>query len=64
MNESGSPFCPIPDMGYCIRERCPFWDEERQECTGTCFDAQDQAQPDYSFHPDGPCIITFYEDPD
>jgi hypothetical protein len=64
MAETNSPFCPIPDMGYCLRERCPFWDEEKQECTGTCFDSQDQAQPDYSFNPDFPCKITCYEDPD
>jgi len=64
MNETDSPFCPIPDLGYCIRERCTFWDEERQECTGTCFDASDTAASGSPDHPDGPCIINFYEDPD
>ena len=64
MGENDSPFCPIPDMGYCIRERCTFWDEDRQECTGTCFDAQDQAQSDYSFDSEGPCVINFQEDYD
>jgi hypothetical protein len=64
MNDTVSPFCPIPNIGYCVRERCNFWDEDQEECTAACFDAQDQAQPDNAFHPDGSCLITFYEDLD
>ena len=24
--------CPIPQVGYCIAERCNFWDEDQEEC--------------------------------
>ena len=37
MENQHRPVCPIPQLGYCIYERCNFWDEERQECSGLCF---------------------------
>jgi hypothetical protein len=64
MNDTGSPFCPIPHVGYCVRERCNFWDEDQEECTAACFNAQDQAPPDYSSHSGAPCLINFEEDHD
>jgi hypothetical protein len=30
--------CPIPHLGYCVYERCNFWDEAAQECTRLCLD--------------------------
>ncbi len=42
MRRPDSPFCPIPGMGYSIRERCNYWDEDQEECTATCFDSPDQ----------------------
>jgi hypothetical protein len=53
-----TPICPLPGLGHCVRERCNFWDEDKEECTADCFD--DGSIPD----PDGPCLITFYEDYD
>jgi hypothetical protein len=64
MLDDDSPFCPIPHVGYCVRERCNFWDEDQEECTAACFNAQDQAQSDYSSHPGAPCLINFEEDYD
>jgi hypothetical protein len=52
------PICPFPGLGHCVRERCNFWDEEKEECTADCWD--DGSAP----HPDEPCLITFYEDYD
>ena len=33
--------CPLPGMGFCVRERCNFWDEDQDECTCDCFDTGD-----------------------
>jgi hypothetical protein len=60
MRSPESPFCPIPGMGYCIRERCNYWHEAKEECTATCFDSTDQESG--AADPDGGCLITFYED--
>jgi hypothetical protein len=42
--------CPMPHLDYCVYERCNFWDEARQECSGLCFgDAnslEETASPD------------------
>jgi len=54
-----TPICPIPGLGYCVRERCNFWDEDREECTADCFETGDPTRD-----PDGSCLITFYEDYD
>jgi hypothetical protein len=50
--------CPLPGLGYCVRERCNFWDEEKEECTADCF--EDGSTQD----PGRPCVISFYEDYD
>jgi hypothetical protein len=31
MREENRIVCPIPYLGYCVYERCNFWDEEAQE---------------------------------
>jgi hypothetical protein len=58
MCDHTTPICPLPGLGQCVRERCNFWDEEKEECTADCGDGA--SAPD----PDGPCLITFYEDYD
>jgi hypothetical protein len=63
MRDHTSPICPIPGLGYCVRERCNFWDEAAEECTGACFDACDPMES-VSSDPDASCLISFYEDYD
>jgi len=58
MRDDTTPICPLPGLGYCVRERCNFWDEDSQECTADCFEADTDSQAD----PDAPCVISFYED--
>jgi hypothetical protein len=59
MTDEERTVCPIPYLGYCIYERCNFWDEERQECSGLCFgDMEDITAPD------SPCAIHWTEDYD
>jgi hypothetical protein len=61
MRDETTPICPLPGLGYCVRERCNFWDEDHQECTADCYEAgapSDASEPD----PDTPCVISFYED--
>ncbi len=38
MNPDDRTVCPLPHLGYCVRERCNFWDETAQQCSGLCFD--------------------------
>ena len=56
--------CPLPGMGFCVRERCNFWDEDQDECTCDCFDTGDPVEAGASGNPDWPCVISFYEDYD
>jgi hypothetical protein len=53
-----TPICPLPGLGYCVRERCNFWDEDKEECTADCF--EDGLTRD----PGGACVISFSEDYD
>jgi hypothetical protein len=58
------PICPIPGLGHCVRERCNFWDEDKEECTAACFEAGDLVEPDSHLNSDRGCLISFYEDYD
>jgi hypothetical protein len=51
--------CPMPDMGYCIYDRCPYWDAVRQECDADCLQSEEAAASSPS---EGPCIIPWTED--
>jgi len=53
--------CPIPEMGYFIYDRCPYWDAARQECDADCLQGEQHQAPG---PPDGPCIIHWQEDND
>jgi hypothetical protein len=59
-----SPLCPIPHLGYCVQERCNFWDEAQEQCTGECFDSCEPLGSGQMVDPDNPCIIYFTEDLD
>jgi hypothetical protein len=56
--------CPQPGLGHCVRERCNFWDEAKEECTADGFETGDPAASGSTRDPNGPCVITFYEDYD
>jgi len=62
--DHASPICPLPGLGHCVRERCNFWDEVAQECTGACFEPYEPAESGSPTDPVGPCLISFYEDYD
>jgi len=59
MNSPHQTLCPIPDMGYCIYEKCPYWDAARQECDADCLKSQESNQLEPS---EGPCTIHWTED--
>ena len=61
MDTSDQTLCPIPDMGFCLYERCPFWDHDRQECDADCLKDQAPHQPQPFA---GPCTIHWTEDND
>jgi hypothetical protein len=56
--------CPIPHVGYCIYERCNFWDEAVQECSGDCFGDYEPLEMQEQQPFDGPCTIYWTEDYD
>ncbi len=64
MEENHRPVCPIPHLGFCVRERCNFWDEDKQECSGLCFEGYTPLEPPGSFFLDSPCTIYWTEDED
>ncbi len=61
MNTPDQTLCPIPDMGYCLYDRCPYWDVARQECDASCLQAPESRESGAS---DGPCTIYWHEDHD
>jgi len=56
--------CPIPDMGFCLYDRCPYWDSQRQECDAACYQdaAGEVSQSDSSW--EFPCTINWTEEID
>ena len=64
LRDHTTPICPLPGLGQCVRERCNFWDEEHEECTSDCLDTGDPTDAGSTRDPDGPCVISFYEDYD
>jgi hypothetical protein len=56
--------CPIPYQGYCVYERCNFWDEEKQECSGECLGDFSSLDETSSTIFDNPCTIYWTEDYD
>jgi hypothetical protein len=63
MRESDTPICPIPGLGYCVRERCNFWDEAQEQCSGACFVSCESLEVGV-LDSEAPCLIPFYEDYD
>ncbi|MFZ5449052.1 MAG: hypothetical protein ACOZFS_10505 [Thermodesulfobacteriota bacterium] len=64
MRHDIGPMCPIPGLGHCVRERCNFWDEEKEECTEDGFDFYDPVDATAKTELEGPCVIYFCEDYD
>jgi hypothetical protein len=61
--EDNRTVCPIPHVGYCVYERCNFWDEAAQECSGECIGEYEPL--DAAPNPGGgPCTIYWTEDAD
>ncbi|MGB8991267.1 MAG: hypothetical protein WCD80_04355 [Desulfobaccales bacterium] len=64
MSGDTSPICPLPGLGYCVRERCNFWDDDHEECTAACFCNNDPMDAGSQPDPDAPWVMSFYEDYD
>jgi hypothetical protein len=64
MAEDYRTVCPIPHLGYCVRECCNFWDEVRQECSELCCDAYAPLEDHGLSAGYGLCIIYWTEDAD
>ena len=61
MLEDNKTVCPIPYLGYCARERCNFWEEELEECSGLCFGEYTPLEA-ADHDPESPCTIYWTED--
>ena len=59
MNPEDQTLCPMPGMGYCIYDRCPYWDAAGQVCDADCLQSQELDCPGPS---EGPCTIHWTED--
>lgn len=62
MPDDRRPVCPLPHLGFCVQERCNFWDEARQECSGACFG--DYVPLEAPWLAETPCVIYWTEDND
>lgn len=51
--------CPIPGLGHCLYQRCPYWDAARQVCAADCLQSQEPGDSEFS---EGPCTIHWTED--
>ena len=64
MTDDNRTTCPIPHQGYCVYQRCSYWDEAKQECTGLCFSDHNALEEVAPTEADGPCTIYWTEDYD
>jgi hypothetical protein len=64
MTDNYRTVCPIPHLGFCVYERCNFWDEEKQECSGLCLGEYSPLAETSSPPGDWPCTIHWTEDND
>jgi hypothetical protein len=51
--------CPIPGLGHCLYDRCPYWDAARQECDADCLQSK---EAEACSPGEGPCTIHWTED--
>ena len=61
MNSADQVLCPIPGLGHCLYDRCPYWDAARQECDADCLQSPEAGDSGFS---EGPCTIHWTEDYD
>jgi hypothetical protein len=64
MRDDTTPICPLPGLGHCVRERCNFWDEEKEECASDCLEAHNPMEAASELDPGMSCVIFCYEDYD
>jgi hypothetical protein len=64
MRDHTAPLCPLPHSDTCVRERCPFWDEAQEACSGDGFDTWEPLDATGAPNLDTPCIIPYTEDYD
>lgn len=63
MDNGNQVTCPIPDMGYCLYERCPYWDQERQGCDAACYQVEaGEVGESGSASDEFPCTIHWTEE--
>jgi len=61
MTSTDQTLCPLPGMGHCIYDQCPYWDAARQECDAACLQSHESGETGPF---DGPCTIHWTEDCD
>ncbi len=59
MNITDQILCPIPDMGFCIYDRCPYWDAAAQVCDADCLQSRMAGETET---PEDCCLIHWTED--
>ncbi len=59
MQPEDQTLCPMPGMGHCIYERCPYWDSSRAECDADCLLNRMASETET---PEDCCIIHWTED--
>ena len=59
MNFTDQILCPLPGQGYCLHDRCPYWDAARQVCDADCLQAE---KAEARSPGEGPCTIPWTED--
>ncbi len=62
MAEETLSTCPLSPQGFCLYERCPYWDPERPGCDA-CFQEAQAGAPG-SGSPEFPCTLNWTEDGD
>ncbi len=62
MSDDRRAICPIPHVGYCIYQRCNFWDDEHQDCSGLCWGDYTSLEAVDISYLHSSCIIYWTED--
>ncbi|MCL4500486.1 MAG: hypothetical protein M1438_01355 [Deltaproteobacteria bacterium] len=59
MNQENQTLCSMPGVGFCIYDRCPYWDKIKQECDADCLQSRIANESEI---PEDCCIIHWTED--
>lgn len=52
------PFCPLPGLSSCVRERGNFWSDDHQECDCDCINTCDPIDATTELDFEAPGIIS------